>query len=107
MFRNYVLPIASPENLRRTATLDARVRLEGFPLVHVDFYKNDPAGLSWLDWVAANGAARSAPGRGARFQRITAALNAITANAGIGLCGLALLEDRLASGARGGGWRGW
>lgn len=97
LFRDYVLPVTSPVNVKRTAELDADVRLEGFPLVHVDFYKDDPAGLSWPDWVAANGVARSAPERGMRFQRITAALDAILANAGVGLIGLALLEEQLES----------
>jgi LysR family glycine cleavage system transcriptional activator len=95
LFRDYVLPVASAENVRRTADFDPRDRLEGFPLVHVDFYKNDPAGLSWPDWVAASDVTRSAPERGMRFQRITAALDAMMANAGIGLCGLALLTERL------------
>ena len=98
LFRDYVLPIASPTNVERTARIDARDRLEGFPLVHLDFYKDDPAGLSWPEWVAANGVARSAPERGMRFRRITAALDAVTANAGVTLCGLALLAERLESG---------
>lgn len=99
LFHDYVLPVTSPVNMMRTARLDADARLEGFPLVHVDFYKDDPAGLSWPDWVAANGVARSAPERGMRFQRITAALDAILANAGVGLIGLALLKEPLESGA--------
>lgn len=99
LFRDYVLPVASALNVDRTAGLDADLRLEGFPLLHIDFYKDDPAGLSWPDWVAANGVTRTAPERGARFQRVTAALDAILANAGVGLCGLALLADVIDSGA--------
>lgn len=98
LFRDYVLPIASPINVERTAKVDARHRLEGFPLVHLDFYKDDPAGLSWPEWVAANGVVRSAPERGTRFRRITAALDAVMANAGVTLCGLALLAERLDAG---------
>lgn len=98
LFRDYVLPVASPENVRRTAQAGANPRLEGFPLVHLDFYKDDPAGLSWPEWVAANGVQRSAPERGMRFQRITAALDAVAANAGVSLCGLALISDRLEGG---------
>lgn len=98
LFRDYVLPIASPINVERTAKIEARDRLEGFPLVHLDFYKDDPAGLSWPEWVAANDVVRSAPERGMRFRRITAALDAVTANAGVTLCGLALLAERLEAG---------
>lgn len=98
LFHDYVLPIASPANTARTADPDSSVRLEGFPLLHVDFYKNDPARLSWPDWIAANGIERTAPNRGMRFQRITAAVDAMLVNAGIGLCGVALLAGLLDEG---------
>ncbi|WP_114952634.1 LysR substrate-binding domain-containing protein [Sphingosinicella terrae] len=98
LFHDYVLPVCSPSNLARTAALPAAGRLEGFPLLHLDFYRNDPAGLSWSRWIAAAGAARSAPERGMRFQRITAALGAVRADAGIALCGLALIADDVEEG---------
>ncbi|WP_309645705.1 LysR substrate-binding domain-containing protein [Phenylobacterium sp.] len=98
LFRDYVLPIGSPVNVARTGKVDAHHRLEGFPLVHLDFYKDDPAGLSWPEWVATHGVTRSAPERGMRFRRITAALDAVGANAGLTLCGLALLADQLEAG---------
>ena len=91
--------VADPgKPLRSMAQSLARDRLAGSPLVHLDFYKDDPAGLSWPDWVASSDVARSAPERGMRFRRITAALDAVTANAGITLCGLALLTERLEAG---------
>lgn len=99
LFGDFVVPITSPTNVARTCSIPARTRLEGFPLIHLDFYKDDPAGLAWPDWVAANGMERSAPERGARFQRITSALDSIAADAGVTLCGLALLAERLDCGA--------
>lgn len=101
LFRDYVLPITSPHNRDRTGQIEAKARLEGFPLVHLDFYKDDPAGLSWPEWVAAHGIQRSAPERGMRFRRITAALDAVAADAGVTLCGLALIGDQVESGAVG------
>lgn len=101
LFRDYVLPVTSPHNLERTGQIEATARLEGFPLVHLDFYKDDPAGLSWPEWVAANGIQRSAPERGMRFRRITAALDAVAADAGVTLCGLALIGEQVESGAIG------
>ncbi|MGA0608515.1 LysR substrate-binding domain-containing protein [Phenylobacterium sp. VNQ135] len=98
LFRDYVAPVTSPENVARTSVIPREIRLEGFPLVHLDFYKDDPAGLSWPDWVAAHGVQRSGPERGMRFRRITAALDAIAADAGVTLCGLALIGDRLDAG---------
>lgn len=74
------------------------MRLEGFPLLHLDFYKDDPAGLSWPNWIEANAIERTAPERGIRFQRITAALDAVLANAGMSMCGLALIADLVEDG---------
>ena len=96
LFRDYVLPIASPENVERVS--HGGTSLEGFPLLHLDFYKDDPAGLSWPEWVEANGVARVAPERGMRFQRISAALDAVAAHAGVTLCGLALILEKLETG---------
>lgn len=93
LFRDLVLPICASENYTRTGDIEARHRLEGFPLLHLDFYKDDPAVLSWPEWIAANGIDRTAPERGIRFQRIVAALDAVLANAGITMCGIALVAD--------------
>ncbi len=72
LFHDYVLPVASPANVERTRLLPAVQRLEGFPLLHLDFYKDDPAGISWPRWFAQNDIGRTAPERGMRFQRIAA-----------------------------------
>lgn len=98
LFRDFIVPVASPMNLNRVASLPPELMLEGFPLLHLDFYKDDPAGLSWPEWLAANGLSRTGPERGMRFQRIVPALDAMEANAGIGLCGLALILDRVTAG---------
>ncbi len=93
LFRDLVLPICSPENFERTADIPQHDRLEGFPLLHLDFYKDDPAVLSWPEWMSANGIDRTAPERGMRFQRIAVALDAVLANAGVIICGIGLLAD--------------
>lgn len=93
LFQDLVLPICAPENYARTGDIAPQNRLEGFPLLHLDFYKDDPAVMSWPEWIAANDIDRTAPERGMRFQRIVAALDAVLANAGITMCGIALLAD--------------
>lgn len=95
LFHDFVLPIASPANVARVASLSPDAGLEGFPLLHLDFYKDDPAGLSFPEWIARNGIARTAPERGMRFQRMTSAIDAVEANAGVCLSGLALILDRI------------
>lgn len=92
LFQDYVLPISSPENTLRIFRLSKRERLEGFPLLHLNFYKDDPAALGWPGWIAAYKYRRTAPERGIRFQRITQVLDAVLANAGLAICGLALIS---------------
>lgn len=99
LFRDFVLPVSSPENTKRIARLSRRERLEGFPLLHLDFYRDDPATPDWAGWVKANGLKRTSPERGIRFQRIAHAVEAVLVNAGLTLCGLALIAPRMDDGS--------
>jgi LysR family glycine cleavage system transcriptional activator len=91
LFRDFVLPISSPENTRRISGVALRDRLEGFPLLHLDFYKEDASAPNWSTWIRTQRLKRTEPNRGIRFQRIRPALEAVRANAGLTICGLALL----------------
>lgn len=95
LFHDMVVPIASRGNIERLSQADPVLRLEGFPLLHLDLYRDDPAGTSWPAWLSKNQIARNAPERGMRFHRVGAALDAVAADAGIALCGLALAADAL------------
>lgn len=95
LFRDYLIPVSSRENLRRISRIAPRDRLEGFPLLHLDFYRNDPAAPNWPSWIVANDLQRVAPERGIRFQRVAAVVEALMADAGLAICGLALLKDWL------------
>lgn len=98
LFHDHVLPLTSPENERRVAALGGATRLEGFPLLHVDFYRNDPHSLKWSEWLASQRLVRTAPDRGIRFQRIAPAMDAVMANAGFAMCGIALLREMIDEG---------
>lgn len=98
LFADYVLPICSPENLQRLERLPRLDSLEGFPLLHLDFYKDDPAAPSWPGWIAAQKLHRTAPERGIRFQRIARVLDAVLADAGLAVCGLALVSEMVDDG---------
>ena len=98
LWRDYLLPISSPSTWRRISKLGAKVRLEGYPLLHLDFYKDDPKALNWPDWFARSRLKRTAPERGIRFKRVLHALDAVRANAGLAICGLALLREPLETG---------
>ena len=95
LFHDHVLPVTSPENERCVAALGGSARLEGFPLLHVDFYRDDPQAPKWPDWLASEGLTRTAPERGIRFQRIAPAIDAVMANAGFAMCGIALLREAI------------
>lgn len=98
LFRDFLVPISSPENTRRISALPRREQLEGFPLLHLDFYKDDPAAPDWAAWTRANRLKRTAPGRGMRFQRIAPVVDAVRADAGLAICGLALVSDLIDDG---------
>jgi LysR family transcriptional regulator, glycine cleavage system transcriptional activator len=99
LFRDFVLPISSPENTRRISRVARRDRLEGFPLLQLDFYKEDACAPNWSSWIKAQRLKRTEPNRGIRFQRIQAALEAVLANAGLTICGLALLDAYIGDGS--------
>ena len=98
LFPDFVLPVTSPENTRRLSNVALCDCLEGFPLLHLDFYKEDPSAPNWSTWIKTQGLKRTAPNRGIRFHRITATLEALRANAGLAICGLALLVPYLEDG---------
>ncbi|TVS08872.1 MAG: LysR family transcriptional regulator [Gammaproteobacteria bacterium] len=93
LFHDFVAPVSSPENTRRVARSRKRYSLEGFPLLHLGFYRNDPAVPSWAGWVSRHGRRRTAPERGIRFQRIAPVLEAVRADAGLAICGLVLVTE--------------
>ena len=99
LFRDFVLPISSPENTRRISRVALRYRLEGFPLLHLDFYKDDPGAPNWSAWIKSQRFKRTEPNRGMRFRRIAPALEAVRANAGLTICGLAFLAPYMEDGS--------
>ena len=98
LFPDFVLPIASPGITQRFLKLPRRERLEGFPLLHLDFYKDDPAIPNWPTWIRKRRLRRTAPNRGIRFQRTSRVLEAVLANAGLTLGGLALISELIDDG---------
>ena len=98
LFHDFVLPISSAEIDARVADRPEGDRLEGFPLFHVDFYKDDPQVPKWPQWVADAGHARTAPGRGIRYTRIAPAIDIVADGAGFALCGVALIREHLERG---------
>jgi LysR family glycine cleavage system transcriptional activator len=95
LFSDFLIPIGSIENTDRISKIAADDKLEGFPLLHLDFYKDDPKAIGWPEWIGAHGHRKTALRRGIRFQRIAPALDAVFSSAGLMICGLALLSQLL------------
>jgi LysR family transcriptional regulator, glycine cleavage system transcriptional activator len=93
LFRDFLVPIGSSESIGRVARI-RRNKLEGFPLLHLDFYKDDPQAIGWPEWIDTHGHRKTAPDRGIRFQRIEPGLDAVISGAGFMICGLALLQPQ-------------
>jgi len=97
LFHDFMIPISSAGNAERIGRT-RRNRLEGFPLIHLDFYRNDPAAIDWPRWIGLHGHRKTAGQGGIRFRRIAPAVDAIEFGAGLMLCGLALILDRIEAG---------
>ena len=98
LFRDYLLPVSSPENTKRVWRMATADRLEGFPLFHLDCYRNDPDAIGWPQWVKKYGYRKTAAERGIRYLNIVQALESVYADAGLLICGLALIQPQLESG---------
>ena len=96
LFKDYLLPVSSPENGKRV--WEAASKLEGFPLLHLDCYRTDPSAIGWPEWISTYGYRNTAPERGIRFPHIVRALESVYADAGILLCGLALVTPQIEAG---------
>ncbi len=97
LFKDYLLPISSPENTRRVLA-QPEAMLEGFPLLHLDCYTSEAAGVGWPDWFAKYGYRKTEPNLGIRYRRLTHALEAVYADSGFIVCGLALIEPKINEG---------
>lgn len=94
LFKDYLLPVGSPTNTARVLALPKGERLEGFPLLHLDCYKTDLGSIGWPEWVKKYGYRKTAANRGIRYAHLIHALEAVYSDAGIVICGLALVIDQ-------------
>ena len=98
LFHDYLLPISSPENTRRVSAQPESLMLEGFPLLHLDCYTSDGGGIGWPEWIEKYGYRKTAPALGIRYRRVMHALEAVYADSGFLVCGLALIKPKVDDG---------
>jgi LysR family transcriptional regulator, glycine cleavage system transcriptional activator len=98
LFRDCLLPVTGPDNLRRMADWDAQMPLEGMPFLHLEAQRDDRARPGWPDWVERFGHRREGAGRGVHYRHARLALEAVRNNVGFLICGLSLVEEDIAQG---------
>jgi len=96
LYRDYLLPVTGPDNIRRIADWDAQMPLEGMPFLHLEAQRDDVLRPGWPDWVERFGHRREGAGRGVHYRHARQALEAVRENVGFLLCGLSLVERDLA-----------
>ncbi len=95
LFHDYLLPVSSPVNTERISAAPEHSQLEGFPLLHLDCYIFDGGAIGWGEWIGRYGYRQTAPERGIRYKKLVQALEAVYANAGFVVCGLALVWPQI------------
>ena len=98
LFRDRLLPVTGPDNLRRIADCDTQMPLEGMPFLHLEAQRDDPQRPGWPHWVERFGYRREGAARGVHYRHARLALEAVRQNVGFLICGLSLVEHDLAQG---------
>ena len=98
LFRDYLVPVSSPENTKRIADIPPDEMLEGFPLLHLDCYTRDAGDAGWVEWIEDFGHRKTAPEIGMRYQKVMYALEAVYASAGFIVCGISLVRPQIEQG---------
>ena len=95
LFQDYLLPVGSPVNTKRISGQPKNSKLEGFPLLHLDCYTLNGGGIGWPDWIGNYGYRKTSPGLGIRYKKVMHALEAVYADSGFLICGLALIRPMI------------
>ena len=98
LFQDYLLPVSSRANTERITAAPELDRLEGFPLLHLDCYTGYGGAIGWPEWSAKYGYRHTAPERGIRYRKVMHALESVYANAGLIICGYALVKTEIDAG---------
>ena len=98
LFRDYLAPITSPDNVWRLGGRGRDKDLDGLPLLHIERPARQESVFGWPEWIRMFGHRQTATERGIRYRHVHHALEAVYSAAGILICGLALVRDDLLAG---------
>lgn len=99
LFSDYLVPVCSPDNLRRIADYDTEHEMEGMPLLHLEEHRSQDDKPGFREWFDAFGTRRTGADRGPYYKRAQMALEAVRKDIGFLVCGISLIERDLAQGS--------
>ena len=98
LYRDRLVPVTGPDNVRRIANWDPVMQMEGLPLLHLQNQRDSDDHPGWVEWFSAFGHRREGPDRGVHYRHARVALDAVRQNVGFLVCGLSLVIDDLDAG---------
>ena len=103
IFRDRFYPVCTPNLLAKGPTIGGASDLARYPLIHFDWFANDPIAPNWKRWfeIASVNDPRARKGCqiALSFREELHAVEAVLAGQGIALCSDVVVADDLASGA--------
>ncbi len=103
IFRDRFYPVCTPNLLSKGPSISRASDLAGYPLIHFDWFANDPMAPNWKRWfdTASMDNPKALRGRqiALSFREELHAVEAVLAGQGVALCSDVVVADDLASGA--------
>ena len=103
IFRDQFYPVCSPKLLAKGPAIRQACDFAGYPLIHFDWFANDPTAPNWKRWfeIASVDDPRARQGCqiALSFREELHAIEAVLAGQGIALCSDVVVADDLARGA--------
>ena len=103
IFRDQFYPVCTPNLLAKGPIISRASDLAGYPLIHFDWFANEPMAPNWKRWfeIASVNDPRARKGWqiALSFREELHAVEAVLAGQGIALCSDVVVADDLASGA--------
>ena len=99
LYRDYLLPMTGPDNIRRIADLEPENQMEGMPIIHLRRQRESPDHPGWVDWFREYGHRESGTDRGLHYPNARLALEAVRENVGFLVSGLSFVQRDLDQGA--------
>ena len=99
LYSDYLVPVCSPDNLRRIADYDTEHEMEGMPLLHLEEHRSAIDKPGFGTWFETFGTRRTGGDRGQYYKRAEMALEAVRQDVGFLVCGISLIERDLKRGS--------